>query len=124
MPTTTVRRADRDQALAFRLAGHHLVERRPLGQLVDVAGACGIRNTPPGSAVLALNARVADLTPAALDDAPVEDKTLVEVLAMRSSPLLVPTRDVAVFTLGALPADEDSLRKALAHHAAALTWAG
>ena len=107
MPSTTVRTVDRDQVLAFRLNGHHLVERAPLAGLVDVAGACGIRNTPPGSAILALNARLADLTQAAVDDALADEKTLVEVLAMRVSPLLVPTSDAAVFTLGALPACED-----------------
>ena len=121
---TTCRRAARDQVLAFRLDGHHLVDRRPLGEVVDVAAACGIRNTPPGSAALALHARVADLTPAAVDRALGEDKTLVEVLGVRASPQVAPARDAAVFTLGALPADEESLRAALLSLAAALDRAG
>jgi hypothetical protein len=124
MPMPTARRADRNQVLAFRLAGHHLVERRPKGKLVEVAGACGIRNTPPGSAPLALYARVAGLTLDAIEDALTEAKSLVEVLGMRSSPCLVPTPDVAVFTLGALPADEASIRKSLTNHLPALDKAG
>lgn len=110
---TSPLRATRDQVLAFRLAGHQLLSRRPLREMADVAGACGIRNTPPGSSLLALHARLADLTPTAVDRALAESKTLVEVLGMRISPHLVPTRDLALFTLGALPATEASLRGVL-----------
>jgi len=118
------RRIAREQVLAFRLAGHNLVARRPVGELVDAAAACGIRNTPPGSAVLALHARVADLTPAAVERAIAEDRALVEVLGMRISPNMVPARDAAVFTLGALPSDEDSLRATLRNIVAGLDEAG
>jgi hypothetical protein len=120
----TTRRGARDQVLAFRLHGHHLVDRRPLDDLVEVAAACGIRNTPPGSAALALHARVDRLTPAAVDRALAEERPLVEVLGMRSSPYVVPTRDAAVFTLGALPADEESLRGSMLNLAPQLDQAG
>src|SRR5690349_20929901 len=93
-------RATRQQVLAFRLAGHQLLARRPLHDIKDVAGACGIRNTPPGSSLLALHARLADLTPAVVDRALGESKTLVEVLGMRIAPHLVPTSHVSAFTLG------------------------
>ena len=83
-------RADRDRILAFRLSGHHLVGRQPLADLEAVAGACGIRNTPPGSSLLALHARLTDLTPVALDTALTGERTLVEVLGMRISPHPVP----------------------------------
>src|SRR5438105_1446554 len=106
-------RAGRDQVLAFRLDGHNLIARRPVGTLLEVAGACGVRNTPPGSAALALHARVAGLTPDAVDRAVAEEKTLIEVLGMRISPFVVPARDAAVFTLGALPGDEEAVRAAL-----------
>ena len=109
----TVRQATREQALAFRLDSHQLARHRPLGQMLDAAGACGVRNTPPGSAPLALNARVAAFTPDDLDTALGEKKSLVEVLGMRVSPVIVPTRDATVFTLGALPADEASFRVAM-----------
>lgn len=113
---TTAHQAERDRVLAFRLDGHNLVKRQPRSKLAEVAAVCGIRNTPPGSASLALSARVAKLTPAAIEDALSEDKSLVEVLGMRSSPCIVPTPDAAVFTLGSLPADDDSLRKSLRSH--------
>jgi hypothetical protein len=106
-------RADRARVLAFRLSGHHLIERQPLTDLETVAGACGIRNTPPGSSLLGLHARLTDLTPAAFDTALTDERTLVELLGMRISPHLIPTSDLAVFTLGALPREEASLRGVL-----------
>ena len=121
---TNALRATRDQVLAFRLAGHNLLGRRPLRELTDVAGACGVRNTPPGSSLLALHARVADLTPVAVDEALTDSRTLVEALGMRISPHLVPTPDLALFTLGALPAEEASLRGVLSNFTAQLDRAG
>jgi hypothetical protein len=121
---TTEYRAGRDQALAFRLERHRLSRRAPLDDLLEVVGACGIRNTPPGSAMLALHARIADLPPAAVERALAEDKTLVEALAMRASPHIVPARDLAIFTLGALPADDQSFRTASAALAKNLDQAG
>jgi hypothetical protein len=121
---TTAQTVSREQVLAFRVAGHHLDERRPIGELVEVAAACGIRNTPPGSSALAFQARVADLPPGAVDDALAEEKVLVEVLCMRISPYIVPAPEAAVFTLGALPAGEESLRATLAAHLPTLKKAG
>jgi len=120
----TVHTADRGRVLAFRLEGHGLTARRPVRQLEAVAAACGLRNTPPGSAILGLGARVAALTPATVDQAVTEAKSLVEVLSLRASPLLVPTADLAVFTLGALPVDEASVHVALVNHSKELTADG
>ena len=123
MPVTTERPATRDRVLAFRLDGHNLVRRRPSDALLDVAATCGIRNTPPGSAVLAVHARVAGLPADALECA-LDDRTLVEVLSVRISPLIVPARDAAVFTVGTLPDGEESIRSALGSVAPALREAG
>lgn len=108
----TVQTASREQVLAFRLDGHGLNRRQPAGSLVEAAARCGIRNTPPGAAVLAAHARIEGASSAMIERA-VEDKALVEVIGMRISPVLVPRQDVAVFTLGALPGDEDSLRSVM-----------
>ena len=70
-------RATRDQVLAFRLAQHHLSQRLSRGSQVEVAGACGIQNTPPGAAALALHARVTGLTPTDVERALAVDKTLL-----------------------------------------------
>src|SRR5579864_3623243 len=113
-------RIAREQALAFRLSSHHLDQRQPLAALHAVAAACGVRNSPPGSAALALHARLTGFTPGALARALDEDRTLVEVLGMRISPHLVPIPDMAVFTIGSLPATEESLLACLSALAPAL----
>jgi hypothetical protein len=94
-------RVTRRQALAFRLARHHLTERLgPAG--TRSAAVVGLQDTPPGSAALALAAR-ADVAPAALDE-------LVLVPSVRGAPLAVAPQDLAVFTAGLEPPDEEAAK--------------
>lgn len=93
----------RAQVLAFRAAGHSLDRRRPRADLLDVAGLCGVQDTPPGSAEVSLAARV-DLDAPVVDDA-VARKELVLTWSVRGAPHLFPAADFAVWTLGARPAD-------------------
>ena len=86
---------DRDQALAFRLAGQHLHARTD--PLTAIA-ACGIQEYPPGWAAVALHARA--------QDAP-DPAAVVTVNAMRGAPHVVPRADVAVFTAALVPADDE-----------------
>ncbi|HTX43248.1 MAG TPA: crosslink repair DNA glycosylase YcaQ family protein [Methanocella sp.] len=83
MDSREVLRAGPDRALAFRLGGHNLAARLPRGSLLRAVGACGVQNTPPGSAALALHARVAGLTPADVDRAFEKDKTLLQTFRLR-----------------------------------------
>jgi Winged helix DNA-binding domain len=90
-------RLTRRQALAFRLARHHLTER--LGPTrMESAAMVGLQDTPPGTAALSLAAR-ADVAPEALD-------ALVLVPSVRGAPLAVARKDLAVFTAGLEPPDE------------------
>lgn len=93
----------REQVLAFRAARHGLDRRRPASGLVDVVGACGIQDTPPGSADVSLAARL-DID-APLAAAAIDAKEVVLTWAMRGAPHLVPPADHALFTLGLRPAD-------------------
>src|SRR5918996_5646630 len=91
----------REQALAFRVRRHHLAKR--LGQKhVDEAAVVGLQDTPPGTAALALAAR-ADVGPEALDE-------LVIVPSLRGAATAVALEDLAMFTLGLEPSDEDEAR--------------
>lgn len=85
---------EREQALAFRVAGQHLHERTD--PLTAIA-ACGLQEYPPGWAAVALHARC-NGEPGPAD--------VVTVNAMRGSPYVVPRRDVAVFTTALVPDDE------------------
>ncbi len=99
-----------EQAAAFRLESHHLARRLPPSSLLEAAGACGVQNTPPGSADLALLARVSSLTPAAIAHAVEIEKTLLQMWSLRGAPYLFPTKEAEVFTQGLIPEDEQSLR--------------
>lgn len=91
----------RAQAVAFRVARHHLAER--LGSDgAQAAAVVGLQDTPPGTAALALAAR-ADVAPEALDE-------LVLVPSVRGAPLAVAVRDLAVFTAGLEPPDEEAAK--------------
>ena len=91
----------RSQALAFRVRRHNLAER--LGpRKVEAAAVVGLQDTPPGTAALALAAR-SEAGPDALDE-------LVLVPSIRGAPLAVAKRDLAVFTAGLEPPDEEAAK--------------
>jgi hypothetical protein len=91
----------RSQALGFRVARHHLAERLD-SKGTQAAAVVGLQDTPPGTAVLALAAR-ADVAPEAIDE-------LVLVPSIRGAPMAVAERDLAVFTAGLEPPDEEAAR--------------
>jgi Winged helix DNA-binding domain len=119
-----VPRIDRARIIAFRLSSHNLIRRLGPRSLVKAAAACGIQETPVGSAALALCARVDRLSPAALERALVRNRTLVHLWSLRGAPYVVPAQDVAVFTAGALPFDRASFNVFLSGWTPAIEAAG
>lgn len=103
-------RVTKGEVIAFRLGAHHLGERLGDGGLLDAAGRCGIQNSPPGSALLALHARVHDVSQQQMERAVAEAKTLVQTWCMRGAPFYIPTADAPVFTTGVLPPTEETTR--------------
>jgi hypothetical protein len=88
----------RDQALAFRVAGHHLDRR--VGAAVAVA-AIGLQQYPPEwGAPAALRARSLDPLP----------RAVVQVNAFRGVPYVVPRADARIFTAALVPEDEAGLK--------------
>jgi len=87
----------RENVLAFRQRATHLTRRLPSGRLVEAAFA-GLQDSAPRSAVLALYARVEDVSPSAW-----KDPRFVQVWGPRGAVYVVPAHDVAVFTLGRFP---------------------
>jgi len=106
-------RVPTDAVIAFRLAAHHLTERASEDRLAEVVGGCGVQNSPPGSALLALHARVQGVTRALVDRAVAEEKSLLQTWCMRGAPFYVPTAEAAVFTTGVLPPTEEAGRHLL-----------
>lgn len=95
------RRVGRQQILSYRAAAQALDRRRPVKKLLDVAGACGIQDTPPGNAEVSLAARLDNDSP--LINEAVAKKELVLAWSLRGAPHVFPLRDFAIFTLGACP---------------------
>jgi Winged helix DNA-binding domain len=89
----------RSQALAFRQHAMHLHRRLGRGMLAKAAFS-GLQDSSPRSAVLALHARVRDVSLSAW-----EDPQLVQIWGPRGADYVVPKTDMAVFTIGRLPRD-------------------
>lgn len=103
-------RISRDRVIGFRLAAHNLTARLDEDRLIDAAGRCGVQDSPPGSALLALHARVVGVTRERLAAAIGREKSLLQTWCMRGAPFSFPTVDAPVFTTGVLPADEQAMR--------------
>jgi hypothetical protein len=97
------------EVVAFRLNAHHLTKRLGSDGLLEAAGLCGIQNSPPGSALLALHARVRDITQERVAAAIADDKSLLQTWSMRGAPFLFPTADAPVFTTGVSPPTEEAM---------------
>lgn len=103
-------KVSRSEVIAFRLGAQNLLERADVSGLSDVTGRCGIQNSPPGSALLALHARAHDITQERLEADVADDKSLVQTWCMRGAPYFIPTVDASVFTTGVLPPTEHTMR--------------
>lgn len=103
---SSIVRVGTSEVIAFRLHAHNLTERQPADELHEATAACGVQNSPPGSALLALGARVEGVTQEHLEHLVGERKSLVQTWCMRGSPFFFPTAEAPVFTTGVLPATE------------------
>src|SRR2546427_2915741 len=87
----------RENLLSSRQRATYLHARLPHSRLVNAAFA-GLQDSAPRSAVLALHARVRDVSPSAW-----KDPRFVQVWGPRGAVYVIPAHDVAVFTLGRSP---------------------
>lgn len=100
----------KDEVVAFRLDAQNLNRRVGEEQLLAAAGNCGVQNSPPGSALLALNARVQAMSEQRLETAVSQDRSLLQSWSMRGAPFFFPTRDLPIFATGVLPPSEGARR--------------
>jgi uncharacterized protein YcaQ len=90
------------QVLAWRMRRHHLIERAPPGEMLDVVARIGgLHAQVMSSAELTLHARVENLEPEAVANALWEDRSLVKLWAMRGTLHLLPAEELPTW-LGAL----------------------
>jgi hypothetical protein len=103
--------------LAFRLRRQHLARRLGAARMAEVVATCSVRNSPAGSAQVALLARVNGVSEDRVSAA-LSERRLVEVHGPRLVPALVRPEDMAVFTVGGIGTDDASLRETLGKVAA------
>lgn len=93
------------QAVAYRLAVHHLVTRLPPGEYVRAA-RYALQDSGPRDGLISLHARVAGCGPSAW-----EAPGLTQVYSPRAAVHIVPFDDFGVFTRGRLPFDPERQRE-------------
>lgn len=97
---------DVTQIRMFRLHSHHLDREYGKSDLLDIAGACGLQNTPPGAWETALFNRVPDYSQADMEELLYRKKTLLQAWSLRGAPVVFPASECDTF-LTALTAKED-----------------
>lgn len=93
------------QIRSHRLRAHHLDQKYPFGELLTVAGSCGLQNSPPGAWETAAFCRLKNCTLPQLHQVLYQKKELLQAWSIRGVPLIFPTADSDVF-LSALIAQE------------------
>ncbi|MDL2325334.1 winged helix DNA-binding domain-containing protein [Ruminococcaceae bacterium OttesenSCG-928-A16] len=81
----------------YRLCAHGLDKKRPMGELLEAAGACGLQNSPPGVWEAALFNRLNGCTLTALHHALYSQKTLLQAWSFRGVPVVFPTEQSDIF---------------------------
>ncbi|MGJ5816332.1 hypothetical protein [Paludibaculum fermentans] len=90
----------RSQILSFRRRVNALDERLPEGeQSLRTAAWAGLQDSVPRAAQLSIHARAAETSPGSW-----EHPSLVQLWGPRFNDYVVAARDLAVFSLGRLPA--------------------
>ncbi len=97
-------RATTEQVLAFRARASHLAAKLPSGSFTDAARG-GLQDSIPRAGVIGLHARVENVQPIDWDD-----PSLCQIWFRGGADYIIPRSDIAPFTLGTLPRDEDKRR--------------
>jgi hypothetical protein len=106
LETRPVIRTTKQSILSFRAGALHLERRLPTSDLIAALRPCGLQNTPPGAAMLGAAARVRGLSQKAWTEASERKKSLVELWAMRGSPIVIAADDLPYFSTGLSPDSE------------------
>ena len=97
-----------EQIRFFRLRGHHLDRFYGLGNVVDLAGACGLQNSPPGSWETGLFNRISNCSIEDLEDLLYRDRTLLQAWSFRGAPFVFPAVESDVFLSSLLPEEGET----------------
>ncbi len=92
----------------FRLSAHHLDKQREKESISEIAGACGMQNTPPGAWETALFNRVSDCSLSDMSELLYPKKSLLQAWSFRGAPVVFPVEESDAFLSALVPqGDED-----------------
>lgn len=89
-----------EQIRSFRLQAHHLDRAYEEEDIPEIAGACGLQNTPPGAWETALFHRVSRCSLTDLERLLYEEKLLLQAWSFRGIPVVFPASESHVFLSG------------------------
>ncbi|NDL66406.1 winged helix DNA-binding domain-containing protein [Anaerotalea alkaliphila] len=89
----------------FRLHAHHLDVRRKKGCIPEIAGACGMQNTPPGAWETSLFNRVSDCSLSDMKALLFPEKSLLQAWSFRGAPVVFPVGESDAFLTALVPRD-------------------
>lgn len=92
-----------EQVRRFRLRAHHLDRAYGAEDALELAGACGMQNTPPGAWEAALFNRAPSCCKEDAERLLYEEKALVQAWSLRGAPMVFPLRDSAAFLTALVP---------------------
>ena len=96
-----------DQIRYYRLHSHHLDVIDPKSDPNQLAGACGMQNTPPGAWETALFNRIPDCPPAEMERLLYQEKSLIQAWSLRGAPVVFPAEESDVFLSALIPENEE-----------------
>lgn len=97
-----------EQIRCFRLRAHHLDAWYEKEDIPDLAGACGMQNSPPGAWETALYNRVPDCSLAEMERLLYEEKSLLQAWSFRGAPIVFPASESGVFLSALIPNSDES----------------
>ncbi|MFQ9179926.1 MAG: DNA glycosylase AlkZ-like family protein [Eggerthella lenta] len=93
-----------EQARRHRLRAHHLDRAYGIEDAAELAGACGMQNTPPGAWETALFNRAPACRREDAERLLYGEKTLVQAWSLRGAPVVFPAAESAAFLSALVPA--------------------
>ena len=89
-----------EQIRSFRLHSHHLDRMYERSDIAEIAGACGLQNSPPGAWETALYNRVPGMRVEEMESLLYEKKVLLQAWSLRGAPVVFPAKESNAFLAG------------------------
>lgn len=89
-----------EQIRSFRLHSHHLDRLYERSDIAEIAGACGLQNSPPGAWETALYNRVEGMRLEEMEALLYGEKMLLQAWSLRGAPMVFPVEESDAFLAG------------------------